>query len=733
MDANVDAQQATPPAAKIDAIQSYPTRTDGGDQSVAALPDLSITEQEMQSKMADIKRHYKKELASKDREISRLEQQYKVLAADRRVEEQDQYTMGYLEAELAKEKKLRLAAESKAKEDVEALSRRHKAGVDELYVIYEKQLKEKWQEKEDKEKRRREQEAAKIRKAEEQEKKKMEEEAARIREKKEKEKQEMEEEAAKIRDEEEKRERAKLARRNDLLFKSKELNAGIQLLLNRRDDGTLPLTKMTEVPSKKTCLDSLTELWKAHRDTIVRILPHELMSDHDFALEFEVETIVPARVYMLALQLWGFTPQEFLGTGWSPKSMKRLRCGLLPYEFETPLATLSVAVSDIYRILQHVTAILHAPPVAPAPSPDNGNNVTASQISSVVSTSSFQPAANGTQPTSGVFAVQSHVPTAPQASSGNSAPAEKICNNMVKKGFCGYGNKCKFSHNISAAQNAAVPAWNNMSAPKTPVDVVMTDVSTDMRASKPCNNVKKFGTCKRSDCPFFHPPGKHTVNSTFTTAASQNPGQNQATTFGNGQPVPTNGKPCWNEQGGNPCNKPNCRFTHQLPHVSVPSQSVALQAQANGDSRSTKPCRAERDNGRCTKPTCPYMHQNFHGPLTTPSMGRRGQANANMQNQVPAGYPTPHGGMVRASAPGVLYANPQYQTQQAQQEARQQALQSRRLFSQQNVFQGARGTNARNMSRSKSKSKKQGHGQLGPDGGVSAFRQAGGNVFGRDG
>jgi hypothetical protein len=52
-------------------------------------------------------------------------------------------------------------------------------------------------------------------------------------------------------------------------------------------------------------------------------------------------------------------------------------------------------------------------------------------------------------------------------------------------------------------------------------------------------------------------------------------------------------------------------------------------------------------------------------------------------------------------------------------------------FSQQNVFQGAEGTNARSRSRSKSKSKKQGHGQLGQDGGVSAFRQAGGNVFGR--
>jgi hypothetical protein len=562
----------------------------------------------------------------------------------------------------------------------------------------------------------------------------MEEEATKIREKEEKERQELEEEAAKIRDEEEKRQKSKLARRNDLLFKSKELNAGIQLLLNRRDDGTLPLTKMTEVPSKKTCLDSLTELWKAHRDTIVRILPHELMSDHDFALEFEVETIVPARVYMLALQLWGFTPQEFLGTGWSPKSMKRLRCGLLPYEFETPLATLSVAVSDIYRILQHVTAILHAPPVAPAPPPNHGNSVTtSSQQPSVVSSSTFQPVTNITQPTSGVFAVQSHVPTAPQASSGNSAPTEKICNNMAKKGFCGFGNKCKFSHDISAAQNAAVPAWNNMSAPKTPVDVVMTDVSTDLRASKPCNNVKKFGTCKRSDCPFFHPAGKHTVNSTLPNAVSHNPGQNQVTTFGNGQSVPTDGKPCWNEQGGNPCNKPNCRFTHQLPHVSVPNQSVNIQAQANGGSKSTKPCHAERDNGRCTKPTCPYMHQNFHGPLTTPGMGRRGQSNANMQNQVLAGYPTPHGGMVRATAPGVLYANPQYQTQQAQQEARQQALQSRRLFSQQNVFQGAGGTNTRNRSRSKSKSKKQGHGQLGPDGGVSAFRQAGGNVFGRYG
>jgi hypothetical protein len=145
--ANAETQQGTSPATKIDAVQSYTAQTDGGDQSIAAPPDLSITEQEMQPKMADIKRRYKKELASKDREISRLEQQYNLLAADRSVEEQDQYTMGHLMAELAKEKKLRLAVENKAKEDVEALSRRHKAEVDELYVIYEKQLKEKSQDR----------------------------------------------------------------------------------------------------------------------------------------------------------------------------------------------------------------------------------------------------------------------------------------------------------------------------------------------------------------------------------------------------------------------------------------------------------------------------------------------------------------------------------------------------------------------------------------------------------
>jgi hypothetical protein len=166
--------------------------------------------------------------------------------------------------------------------------------------------------------------------------------------------------------------------RNNLLAQARKYNLGIQAMLDREQDGTLSLTKHDEIPSLDTCISKLTEIWTTKGAILAQVLPHDLMNDHDAALEFEVEVIIAARVCMLTLQLWSCTPDELLGTGWSLSAMDRLKCGLVPYHHDTPLSSMSIAVVDICCMLQQAvdnrkaarvpTVHFAMPEVATAPS-----------------------------------------------------------------------------------------------------------------------------------------------------------------------------------------------------------------------------------------------------------------------------------------------------------------------------------------------------------------------------
>jgi hypothetical protein len=758
--------QHDPLATKLYAVKECLMRTDDDDEDIFGTSKPQVRRQKMDTEANQSKSHHEKELASKDREITSLKLRCELLSAKRQEDEQTRYSTERLEVELAQEKSYRLAAEKKAKEDISALTEKHKAEVAQLAIISEKQLNEKWQERQEKEKRRMEQEAEKMREKEEKE-------AAQLRDKQEKEKQKIKAEAAMIRDKQEKQEQAKLARRNELLVKAKKHNAGIQSLLYRDQDGTLPLTKQTEIPSKQVCLDGLTDLWAANRDTIVRMLPHELMNDHDFALEFEVDIIVTARIYMLTLKLWGFASQELLATGWSPTAMYRLMYGLYPYQFETPLSTLSVAVRDVYRMLQEVATNIHAPPMPPKllgttqPYVSQPPSVTLSQAtpskasqhgingSTVVNAQSLanQASLGAYQDFNSYLPTVTQVSTSVGTSSVNSATSKqpsqpsKPCFNMAKNGFCKFGDKCKFSHDGAVVHNAALPIPNVATGPKTSKDVDMTDAPLDLRSKKPCNNVKKFGFCKRAECPFLHPPGQHTSTGPIPNVQSQDPSQTPAINYGIGQALSKIDKPCWNERNGSPCTKPNCRFTHHHPHTSTQPTSfpppkapgVTFQTPNPSANKPTKPCWNERNTGHCTKPNCQFAHSLPHGALANPSnMSIRGQALAQQQ---------PHNQLTKPH-PG-MYLTPQLNAQLAH-KAREQVLlrrwnelkgnsarlsgltmlaqQGQGVFSKENVFQGGGKRNGGGAG-DRNKNRKRGHGHGGQNGGNGAFGGAGGNVF----
>jgi methyl coenzyme M reductase beta subunit len=86
----------------------------------------------------------------------------------------------------------------------------------------------------------------------------------------------------------------RLIKRNKLLVQAKENNLGIQAILDREHDGTLSLIKHDEIPSLETCIRKLTEIWTSNGAMLAQVLPHDLMNDHDAALEFEVEIIITA-------------------------------------------------------------------------------------------------------------------------------------------------------------------------------------------------------------------------------------------------------------------------------------------------------------------------------------------------------------------------------------------------------------------------------------------------------
>jgi hypothetical protein len=274
-------------------------------------------QQQLEREIAVMKILHREEIVKKNKAITSLELHRTYDLKLKAGKQQDlSRTDSSTKADLAIENKALIAAEQQLKDE----RAKHQVALKESEAAYKQQLEEQWQLRLEGEKEKARITAEKLR----------------------------EEEKTQFEAEETRRQEL----RQELLGKAKKHNLGIQAILDRQKDGTLALTKEEEIPSKETCIKRLTELWASRGASVTQILPHELMVNHDSALEFEVEIMVTARVCMLAMQLWGYTPDELLGTGWSLSAVQRLKYGLVPYQNDTPLSSLSVAVADICDMLQ---------------------------------------------------------------------------------------------------------------------------------------------------------------------------------------------------------------------------------------------------------------------------------------------------------------------------------------------------------------------------------------------
>jgi hypothetical protein len=598
---------------------------------------------DLQKTIADMEERHRERLIEMNREITstylqpRLEKQKK----------QDSSAKYNLTVKLDGEKKARHVVEKRLQEEVETLKSNHKTAVAELAAMYTKKLEDTWKAREDKEKRK------------------------------------TEHEAAKLRDKQEKLEQFKFAKHAKLEARAMELNSGIMHLINRKQDGTIALTKGTEILPKQVCLDGLTDLWRSHGTIISSILPHRLMNDLDSALEFEVDVIIAARVYMLNLQLWGFEPQELLGTGWSSIAINRFKNGLYPYHSDTELSTMSVAVREIHQTLQQAVTDMHGGqvPVANyeqqfAPL-DYNNNATISQ--GLFIQSPYAPVQSSFTPMQPTFAPQIPTLTITQATPPmpymetkasqawqavvpmnqnpsaeqqvyvpdavyqppsvtqrfgqaptSAQPAvekpEKVCFNMDRDGFCRFGDNCKFSHNVARTQITLQlqPPPQNGAAPAE--DISMSDLPADAcvnkRAIMPCNNIDRFSVCRKASCPYMHPPGTHIGAAPPNTIQDTTLKLNQPLIFG-AKPAGKPARPCRNEQNGGRCMMNSCIFSHQFPHGAnneimmsdageATVEGNVVGCNANAVPRIGKECFNERDNGVCNRPNCKFVHEFSH-------------------------------------------------------------------------------------------------------------------------
>jgi hypothetical protein len=501
--------------AKIDCIERLLTPPEDGDDEATIrtgpLEDALQQNQEMQKNITETEAHHKQELIKKDRELVNMNLRLKHALSNTEGKNQDSYAMEHLKSEIVHEKKARLTVEKLLKDEIAALNTKHKKQVEDLAIIYEKKFEHTWRARREDEKRK------------------------------------IEDEAAKLRDIEKSLFETKIARRNELLARAKQRNMGIQHLLNRQQDGTLALTKETEIPSKQECLDGLTDLWKSKGALISQVLPHELMIDHDFALEFEVEIMVTARVFMLALQLWSFGTQELLETHWSLTAIHRLKCGLIPYHSDNPLATLSIAVCDIHRVLEQavadttanqMTVINCGQPVASFAGSKNDANswgrplqpLSIQQPPSILVSQPTPPAPSVFMDTwqnedsalpmehESTNTYQGYVPNTvyhPQDASSFAFPPlplqqgrekrKDICHNMAKKGTCSFGDRCKFSHDIASVQDAHGPELQAPNVTGAVQDMSMIDHQGMAMKKGICHNMAKKGSCSFGDrCKFSH-------------------------------------------------------------------------------------------------------------------------------------------------------------------------------------------------------------------------------------
>ncbi|KAH7069939.1 hypothetical protein BKA63DRAFT_519849 [Paraphoma chrysanthemicola] len=453
----------------------------------------------------------------------------------------------------------------------------------------------------------------------------------------------------------------RLAKREELNERLKQYQNTIQSITDRLRDGTPAPVDEGNFLSTLNCLENLSTIWKSKSATIIEMKPHMLWNDRDLALEFEVDTLSKAHLYMMTLVYRKCDANELLGTNWNHAAMLRLRHGLEPYHENSALSSLSKTVVAMCNILHQALVERHTLQITGA-AVSHGDNLAASFGSST----STQPSilsqnfgsSIGTQATNAAaslapsFQVKAaspleadthFTPAMPSSDDSlqpvvgfNSAPPVMSQISLVEDTMSVDGEAYQTELASIAQQQDCLTSRGN----------VPSDTPRGSQGNaQPCLNMARTGNCRfGASCRFSHDPQVLQQAPVASTADTRN--QRSA---------------CNRLVDGKPCrNGPRCKFSHdeqvvqqarldraqtQCPNVARwnwcstqdcaylhdPGEHVSIGRDANGtpdnfnslvaaqpannnipipvpDRRATQQCHYEDRDGRCPRSHCAYLH-----------------------------------------------------------------------------------------------------------------------------
>tara|TARA_R110002003_G_scaffold62_16_gene5671 strand:- start:20174 stop:22720 length:2547 start_codon:yes stop_codon:yes gene_type:complete len=628
----------------------------------------SKKEQELQEQLADTKRRHTDIVVAKDQEILDLQARLQEESQSRKsVEKTCTYTKkalehkarAYDEGELRHKEEIKsikekceqelVATKNNHEQEITAMEEKCDKKIKDREAVLEKALNEKWQTRQKNEAI----QAEKDRREAEETTRKAEEEKRRATDKAVK-------EAARLtQDEEAKR----LARRKELIDKSKQYQTVIQSILDRFQDGTLALINEEDFPSRLECLEKLASIWNSQSTSIIEMKPHILWNDRDLALEFEVETLLVAQVYMTSLVVQGCDANELLATNWCHAAMLRLQHGLEPYQENSELSSLSKTVVAICSILQEAVVARNA---AQATTASNNQLPLEASFGSSISTqpsifSQNLASSIGTQGTM-VTAPFASAPQGDDAASigfNSSFPSAAPTSNGIFGSSIGFnspfptmGQATLFNDgemsvdgenfkNQSAGRMEESSAHQHHTTLNTFSNRSLHEAHGQLGEIQACGNMVSRQNCRFGErCKYSHDP-QVLQQAMLARRQNQNAAQPQG---GSTQGMSTGGgighpQACKRLVDGKTCKfGTHCKFSHDDEVV----QQAALAQQQT-------PCPNVPRFGWCSTQDCAYLHNpGEHANTGRVANGPAGTFNGRLQPQ----YPQPGAMPTTPSAPG---------------------------------------------------------------------------------
>lgn len=161
--------------------------------------------------------------------------------------------------------------------------------------------------------------------------------------------------------------------------------------------------------------------------------------------------------------------------------------------------------------------------------------------------------------------------TTPFGPRQESRKSVKTCRYLVNDQLCRKGpDTCHFSHDPEIVRRAHEEPQAKSAPPQSAfLDISMSDgINASRKDSRPttkCRDVTKWGSCRRQDCTFFHPPGTHM------------PGPSSQAKFDS-----RSTRPCRNEGHGGLCHNSGCAFKHERSNGTSSSNNTATSMPPHG-------------------------------------------------------------------------------------------------------------------------------------------------------